>query len=125
MEEQSFRGQSFLEKEAAPNFEGIVNSLKSIGSKVHPSGAVNAVEQAVKPGIGKFVLNPADSTVNPENLHLFNRDEVVNEARNEAAKESSGSFLTDGLLGLTKKVAPKTKEPINNAKATFKQGIEN
>lgn len=125
MEEQSFRGQSFLEKEAAPNFEGIVNSLKSIGRKVHPSGAVNAVEQAVKPGIGKFVLNPEDSAVNAENLHLFSPEEVKQEYRNEAAKESSGSFLTDGILGLTKKVAPKTTEPINNTKATFKQGIEN
>lgn len=124
MEQQSFKGQSFLEKKAF-NMESFANSLKTIGRRVHPSGPVNVVKNAVQPGMGKFVLTPQESAINPENLHLFNPEEVNHEARNEAAKESSGSFLTDGILGLTKKVAPKTKEPINNAKASFKQGVEN
>lgn len=93
MEELTFKGQSFLMKEAAPN-------------------------------IGRFVLHPMEAAVNPENLHLFGPEEVAAKAREEAAKESSGSFLTDGLLGLTKKVAPATKETINNVKGGIKGSLE-
>lgn len=120
MEEQRlFEGKPFIEKEAAFNPRGMMGALKGMGNIFS-----KAEKEPGAPGIGKFVHNVTDSTVDPENARMFGDDEVQARARKQSLKQGTGSFIADGLLGLVKKVAPQTKEPIENGVSKVKDTFE-
>lgn len=119
----TFSGQPFLEKEAAPNPRAILNGAKNVWQNLRranppvPGGSP-------APSMGQFVLRPGDSVVDPAKLNIFNRQEVINKATDEMKREGSGSFVSDAVLGLTKKVFPGAKEPIENAMVKAKGTFE-
>ena len=104
----SFRDKPFLmEKEARFGMPSFFKKVRT-----------NPKETA-----GNFVNTPGASTVT--NHRMFDESEVVNRATGRKVKEGTGSFTADAFLGLTKKIAPGTKAPIENAVAQGKKMLEN
>jgi hypothetical protein len=121
MEEQRLFGDKpFMEKEALElNPRAIIGALKGAGNLFR-----RTPREPQAGGMGKFVHNAGESTVNPENVRMFDEAEVQERARKESLKSGTGSFVSDALLGITKRVVPKTKEPIENFVGKAKETIE-
>lgn len=120
MEEQRlFEGRPFLEKEAAINPRNLMGVLRGAGNIFR-----RAPRNPNEPSIGKFVHNAEDSAIPNDKLRMFSEEEVAEKAKQQSVKQGTGSFVTDALLGLTKFVAPITKEPIENAVHKSKQVFE-
>lgn len=120
--ELTFSGMPFLEKEAAPNLQGVLNGVKNTFQQLRRSTPPNPGEAA--PTLGKFVVRPGDSVVNPAEMNLFDRQQVIDKTVGEMKREGTGSFVVDGLLGLTKKVFPGSKDGIENAVVKSKGVLE-
>lgn len=124
----NFEEQTFMEKEAASfNPQMWRNTLK----KMNPAPLIQGLRRKVPaapagnpPTKGRFTLDPSDAAINPENVRMYNGDEVAKKVDEELKRESTGGFTLDGLLGLTKKIIPATKEPIENAVLNTKKFTE-
>lgn len=128
MEEKglSFSGQPFLVKEAAPNPQAIMQGARNAWQNLRSALPRHAPTPAPTPvpAASKFINKPGDAAVDPGDIKTLTRQEVIDKARDKMKREGTGSFVVDGLLGLTKKVAPKTKDPIENAVVNTKGTLE-
>jgi hypothetical protein len=123
--EVSFSGQPFLEKEAAPNPRALVQGVKNVWQnfrRTNPPIPTGPTPPA--PAMPKFILKPGDAAVDPSDIKALDRQEVIDKVKERMKGEGTGSFVTDGILGLTKKIAPKSKEPIENAIVNAKGTLE-
>lgn len=119
----TFNGQPFMKKEAA-NLQPMWKVIKETAKNIHPNMIPRNSKRANQSGL--FAPKPADSVVKPVNARFYNESEVSSKALDEVKKGGTGAALTaDPILGLTKLIVPKTREPIENAVAKFKQGTEN
>lgn len=116
--EVTLRGHVFL-KEAAPKPQALAN-LFSRGKKVgFPAPKPKGPSMA-----GTFVGDSADSAVQRDSLKIFSPEQVAGKANDIKKREGTGSFIADGLLGLTKRVVPKTKDGIDKSVVKIKDMAE-
>jgi hypothetical protein len=73
-----------------------------------------------KGGLGTFRITPSDVAIDKGNIETLTAAEIAKNRRDKIKNESTGSLAVDGLLGLTKRLVPRTKEPIQKAKGVVK-----
>lgn len=111
----SFKGQSFLEKEAANPFRflrGTPNLRR-----------IPRAPDAASPS-GTFVQDFAENVTNPSNATFYSQAEKATREANRQKKMSTGSFALDGGLWGLKKIKG-FREPVENAVTKTMTGIEN
>lgn len=117
--EITFAGHSILNKEAAYNPKALLQILQNAGKKMNPfKGKSN------DPVPEKFMVTPEDIAVDKSKMKLYNTDEVAEKLKDETIREGTGGFVVDGALGLTKMVAPGTKNPIENGVFKYKNTLD-
>ena len=112
-EVNTFEGSSFLPKEAKPDPRLIWQSVK----RMNPFSGTQGAKKNLN---GTFVRTPGDSAINPEKLKIFTQKEVIDEAADISKRQGTGGLVTDGVLGLTKMIIPKVKQPIERGVEKFK-----
>lgn len=109
-------------------FENIHPSSSEGMNKESSAGAVKGLgwgSRSLFKNIRPNRSTGTNSVAGPAEARFVSPQESARRFKEQDASRGTGSFTGDGILGITKRIAPKTKEPIERTVGNVRQSIGN